>query len=71
MPNIIYKIKNYKNEDAVENLVNYIISSPYYDTCGWKGCFLYPGQNIVEGISNSFHAVKNVYYKNDGKCSIL
>lgn len=67
MPNIIFKVKNYKNNDAVENLVNYITTSPYYDTCGWNGCFLYPGQNIAEGISNSFHAVKNVYYKNNGK----
>jgi len=67
MPNIIFKVKNYKNEDAIENLVRYIITSPYFDICGYKGCFLYPKQDTAEGIANSFRAVKNVHYKNNGQ----
>lgn len=67
MPVIIFKVKNYKNEDAVENLVNYIMKSSYLESIGNSGCFLYPGQNITEGVVNSFNAVKQVYYKCDGQ----
>lgn len=65
MPNIIYKVKNYTNEDVIENLVNYIIRSDYCESIGYSGCFLYHNQDYAEGIANSFNAVKNVYYKND------
>lgn len=65
MPNLIFKISNYRNEDAIENVVNYIVNSDYIENVGMNGCFLYPGQPLSEGITNSFNAVKNVYYKND------
>ena len=67
MPVLIFKIKNYTNENVIENMVNYIAASPYIECVGMSGCFLYPGQELPEGISNAFNAVKNVYYKNDGQ----
>lgn len=67
MPNLIFKVDNYKNEGVIKNLVNYIMSSAYYEVYGENGCFLNPNQNVAEGISNSFNAVKNVRYKNNGQ----
>ena len=66
MPNLIFKVKNYKNEDVVEKLVDYIISSVYLECYGSRGCFIVPG-SITECVNNSFNAVKNVYYKTDGQ----
>lgn len=67
MPIIIFKVKNYRNEDAIENLVNYIIKSQYLEDIGSDGCFFYQNQNVTEGVLHSFNAVKQVYYKCDGQ----
>lgn len=67
MPIIIFKVKNYRNEGAIENLVNYIMKSPYLENMGSDGCFFYPNQNVTEGVLNSFNAVKQVYYKCDSQ----
>lgn len=67
MPNLIFKVNNYKNEDAVEKVLNYIANSIYIDAIGTNNCFVYNGQPLAEGVVNSFQAVKNVYYKNDGQ----
>lgn len=67
MPNLIFKVKNYVNEDAVEMLVDYILSSIYIECYGTRGCFIYPNQNIAEGVRASFHAAKNVYDKANGQ----
>ena len=67
MPNIIYKIDNYRNEDVVNKLVQYIISSDYIESVGQNGCFYKPGQSYVDSVPESFNAVKNVCYKNNGQ----
>ena len=67
MPNLIFKVKNYRNEDAVETLVNYIMSSVYIECYGSRGCFLIPERCISDCVREAFHAVKNVYYKEDGQ----
>lgn len=67
MPILIFKVKNYRNESAVDNLVSYINDSPYYECKGSNGCFLYPDQCTSENVKNSFNAIKNVYHKNDGQ----
>lgn len=67
MPNLIFKIKNYKNEGVVESIVNYVMTSVYIESYGARGCFLLPGENVAECVRNAFQAVKNVYYKTDGQ----
>lgn len=67
MPNLIFKVGNYNNKDAIERLVNYIMSSAYIERYDSRGCFLIPQWGIIECVRNSFHAVKNVHYKTDGQ----
>lgn len=67
MPNLIFKVKNYTNEDVIEKLVDYIISSVYMECCGMRGCFIDSNRNITEGVKASFHAAKNVYDKANGQ----
>lgn len=67
MPNLIFKVKNYRNEDVVETLVNYIMSSVYIECYGSRGCFLISERCIPDCVRDAFHAVKNVYYKEDGQ----
>lgn len=67
MPNLIFKVKNYTNEDVVDTLVDYIMSSVYIECYGTRGCFILPNQNIAQNVKASFHAVKNVYDKANGQ----
>lgn len=67
MPNIIFKVNNYENFDAIENLINYIMTSSYIERCGWSGCFVQERGDIAEGVSNSFWAVKNAFYNTAGQ----
>lgn len=67
MPNLIFKVKNYTNEDVIEKLVDYIMSSLYLENYGMRGCFITPNQNIAESVSASFHAAKNIYDKANGQ----
>lgn len=67
MPNLIFKVKNYRNEEVVETLVDYIMSSVYIECYGSRGCFLIPERCISECVRDAFYAVNNAYYKTDGQ----
>ena len=67
MPNLIFKVQNYRNEDVVETIVKYIMSSIYIECYGSRGCFLVSERGVAECVRDAFHAVKNVYYKRDGQ----
>lgn len=38
---LVYKITNYQNADVNENIVTYILNSPYLEWFGSSGCFFY------------------------------
>ncbi len=67
MPNLIFKVKNYRNVDVVETIVDYIRSSVYIEAYGSRGCFPIPERSVSECVRDAFYAVKNAYYKADGQ----
>jgi len=67
MPNLIFLVDNYVNEDAIRYVANYIVKSDYLDTYGNIGCYIMPGYDIAESVHNAFTAVKGAVNKEDGK----
>lgn len=67
MPNIICKVGNYTNKDAIENLINYITGSFYFECWGSTGCYLVSVGDLATQIGFNFRAAQNIHNKTDGR----
>ncbi len=63
MPELIYKQGSHRNEDALDNVINYMFDSRYAGVHGGRGIFGYSTQGIIE----DFEFTKQMYEKDDRK----
>lgn len=67
MPNLIFKVKNYTNDDVITNIVDYILKSSYLENDGSIGCYLLSGYDVAEMADNAFTAAKNAAGRTGGQ----
>ena len=63
MPVIINKVGGHRNEDALENIIYYMMSSTYFRLGDCRGVWRYSLNDIIDG----FHFVKEIFNKTDRK----
>jgi len=63
MPVVINKVGAHKNEDALENVVYYMINSQFFKVGNCRGVLEYSAPGIVDG----FRFTKEMFDKTDGK----
>lgn len=63
MPVIVNKLNAHRNENAVGNLVNYMLRSPFANGSAGRGVCT----DSADAVINSFSFTKQMYYKDDRK----
>lgn len=63
MPIIVHKLGAHRNEEALRNLVYYMLSSEFFKGGGSRGIFGYSAESIIQ----NFEFAKQMYEKTDGK----
>lgn len=63
--NLIFQLKNYRNEKVIRVLIDYITFSMYLENFESRECFISYGWNVAKCVSHSFHDAKNTYNKAD------